>query len=53
MSPTDPAHPPADLAARRLTRAVCGLMPADGEVVGLLALMLLTEARLQPSNPDG
>src|SRR3954447_9036243 len=29
----------------RLTRLVRALMPADGEVAGLLALMLLTEAR--------
>ncbi|GAA1956299.1 RNA polymerase sigma factor [Amycolatopsis minnesotensis] len=31
--------------AIRLTRAVHGLLPGDGEVTGLLALMLLTEAR--------
>jgi RNA polymerase sigma factor (sigma-70 family) len=31
--------------AIRLTRAVRGLLPADGEVAGLLALMLLTESR--------
>jgi RNA polymerase sigma-70 factor (ECF subfamily) len=31
--------------ATRLTRLVRELMPADGEVAGLLALMLLTEAR--------
>ena len=37
----------ADLTAEaiRLTRLVRELMPADGEVAGLLALMLLTEAR--------
>ncbi|MFG1924212.1 RNA polymerase sigma factor [Cryptosporangium sp. NPDC048952] len=37
----------ADLTAEaiRLTRAVREQMPADGEVAGLLALMLLTEAR--------
>jgi RNA polymerase sigma-70 factor, ECF subfamily len=37
----------ADLTteAIRLTRLVRELMPADGEVTGLLALMLLTEAR--------
>jgi RNA polymerase sigma-70 factor (ECF subfamily) len=37
----------SDLTAEaiRLTRLVRELMPADGEVVGLLALMLLTEAR--------
>jgi RNA polymerase sigma-70 factor (ECF subfamily) len=36
-----------DLTAEaiRLTRLVHDLMPADGEVAGLLALMLLTEAR--------
>ena len=31
--------------AIRLTREVHGLMPKDGEVMGLLALMLLTDAR--------
>ena len=31
--------------AIRLTRLIRALMPADGEVAGLLALMLLTEAR--------
>jgi predicted RNA polymerase sigma factor len=37
----------ADLTAEaiRLTRQVHRLLPADGEVAGLLALMLLTEAR--------
>ena len=37
----------SDLTAEaiRLTRLVRELMPADGEVAGLLALMLLTEAR--------
>ena len=37
----------SDLTAEaiRLTRLVHALMPADGEVAGLLALMLLTEAR--------
>lgn len=37
----------ADLSneAIRLTRAVHSLLPKDGEVVGLLALMLLTDAR--------
>lgn len=37
----------ADLTAEaiRLTRLVRDLMPADGEVAGLLALMLLTDAR--------
>jgi len=38
---------PADLTAEaiRLTLRIRALMPGDGEVVGLLALMLLTEAR--------
>jgi RNA polymerase sigma-70 factor (ECF subfamily) len=37
----------SDLTAEaiRLTRLVRALMPADGEVAGLLALMLLTDAR--------
>jgi predicted RNA polymerase sigma factor len=37
----------ADLAAEaiRLTRAVHALLPAEGEVAGLLALLLLTDAR--------
>jgi len=46
----------ADLTAEaiRLTRLVRALLPEDGEVVGLLALMLLTEAR-RPArvSPDG
>jgi RNA polymerase sigma-70 factor (ECF subfamily) len=46
---SDPAVDPvrADLTAEaiRLTRLLHALMPADGEVTGLLALMLLTEAR--------
>ncbi|WP_250038310.1 RNA polymerase sigma factor [Paractinoplanes maris] len=46
---SDPGRPAvrADLTAEaiRLTRLVLALMPADGEVAGLLALMLLTEAR--------
>ncbi|MFD3607695.1 RNA polymerase sigma factor [Streptomyces atroolivaceus] len=46
----------ADLAreAIRLTRAVRGLLPRDGRVTGLLALMLLTEARSPArSGPHG
>ncbi|MEV6608124.1 DUF6596 domain-containing protein [Kutzneria sp. NPDC051319] len=40
--------------AIRLTRAVRRLLPEDGEVAGLLALMLLTEARREArSRPDG
>jgi RNA polymerase sigma-70 factor (ECF subfamily) len=46
---SDPEKEPirSDLTAEaiRLTRLVRELMPADGEVAGLLALMLLTEAR--------
>ncbi|MEU0568931.1 sigma-70 family RNA polymerase sigma factor [Nonomuraea sp. NPDC005983] len=38
--------------AIRLTRAVRPLLPDDGEVAGLLALMLLTEAR-RPARTDG
>ncbi len=46
----------SDLAneAIRLTRAVHHLLPADGEVAGLLALMLLTDARRAArSTPEG
>ena len=40
--------------AIRLTRAVHALLPQDGEVAGLLALMLLTDARRSArSGPDG
>jgi RNA polymerase sigma factor (sigma-70 family) len=40
--------------AIRLTRAVLRLRPDDGEVAGLLALMLLTDARrLTRTRPDG
>jgi RNA polymerase sigma factor (sigma-70 family) len=40
--------------AIRLTRMVHRLLPDDGEVAGLLALMLLTEARRQArTRPDG
>jgi RNA polymerase sigma factor (sigma-70 family) len=40
--------------AVRLTRAVYELLPDDGEVAGLLALMLLTEARRPArTRPDG
>ncbi|MGN9845496.1 RNA polymerase sigma factor [Nonomuraea sp. H19] len=45
-----------DLTAEaiRLTRAVHRLLPGDGEVAGLLALMLLTEARRPArTGPDG
>ncbi len=46
----------ADLAREgiRLARIVHGLLPGDGEVAGLLALMLLTEARRAArTTPDG
>jgi predicted RNA polymerase sigma factor len=40
--------------AIRLTRSVRALLPDDGEVAGLLALMLLTDARRPArSRPDG
>lgn len=40
--------------AIRLTRAVHKLLPEDGEVAGLLALMLLTDARRSArTGPDG
>jgi RNA polymerase sigma factor (sigma-70 family) len=40
--------------AIRLTRAVHNLLPQDGEVAGLLALMLLTDARRAArTGPDG
>jgi RNA polymerase sigma factor (sigma-70 family) len=40
--------------AIRLTRQLHGLLPADGEVAGLLALMLLTDARRPArTRPDG
>jgi len=42
---TEPVRADLTAEAIRLTRLVRALMPADGEVAGLLALMLLTEAR--------
>jgi hypothetical protein len=36
---------------RRLVRMVHRLMPADSAVIGLLALMLLTDARRRPGEP--
>ncbi|MGB3328294.1 MAG: DUF6596 domain-containing protein, partial [Thermomicrobiales bacterium] len=41
----DPVRADLTAEAIRLTHLVHQLLPADGEVVGLLALMLLTEAR--------
>jgi RNA polymerase sigma factor (sigma-70 family) len=51
-----PALQRGDLAAEaiRLTRVVHRLLPDDGEVTGLLALMVLTDARRDArSAPDG
>ncbi|MFD7659056.1 RNA polymerase sigma factor [Actinosynnema sp. NPDC059797] len=42
---TDPVRQDLTAEAIRLTRLVHDLAPEDGEVTGLLALMLLTEAR--------
>ncbi|MFI0482812.1 RNA polymerase sigma factor [Actinomadura sp. 9N215] len=42
---TDPVRPGLTAEAIRLTRLIRALLPDDGEVAGLLALMLLTEAR--------
>jgi RNA polymerase sigma-70 factor (ECF subfamily) len=42
---TDPLRPGLTAEAIRLTRLVRALLPDDGEAAGLLALMLLTEAR--------
>ncbi|WP_433238749.1 RNA polymerase sigma factor [Actinomadura nitritigenes] len=42
---TDPVRHDLTAEAIRLTRLVRALMPDDGEATGLLALMLLTEAR--------
>ena len=44
-SGTDPVRHDLTAEAIRLTRLIRGLLPEDGEVAGLLALMLLTEAR--------
>jgi RNA polymerase sigma-70 factor, ECF subfamily len=42
---TDPVRADLTAEAIRLTRLVTALLPDDGEAAGLLALMLLTEAR--------
>ncbi|MBT2212147.1 RNA polymerase sigma factor [Actinomadura sp. NEAU-AAG7] len=42
---TDPLRPGLTAEAIRLARLIRALMPDDGEAAGLLALMLLTEAR--------
>jgi RNA polymerase sigma factor (sigma-70 family) len=55
-SSSGPSLQRSDLTAEaiRLTRAVHLLLPDDGEVTGLLALMLLTEARRAArTGPDG
>ncbi|GIJ43501.1 RNA polymerase subunit sigma-24 [Virgisporangium aliadipatigenens] len=41
----DPAHARLSLEAIRLARVLCALMPDEPEALGLLALMLLHEAR--------
>ena len=41
----EPVRSDLTLEAIRLTRLLRALLPADGEVIGLLGLMLLTEAR--------
>lgn len=46
----DPIRPDLTADAIRLARLIRELMPEDGEVAGLLALMLLSEARLQRTN---
>ncbi len=47
-------RPELSSEAIRLTRAVHALLPGDAEIKGLLALMLLTDARrLARSGPDG
>jgi RNA polymerase sigma-70 factor (ECF subfamily) len=50
----DPIRPGLTAEAIRLTRLIRTLLPADGEVAGLLALMLLIESR-RPARvaPDG
>ncbi len=55
-SSTGPALQRVDLSneAIRLSRAVHNLLPEDGEAAGLLALMLLTDARRPArTGPDG
>jgi RNA polymerase sigma-70 factor, ECF subfamily len=42
---TDPVRHDLTAEAIRLARLICALLPEDGEAAGLLALMLLTEAR--------
>jgi RNA polymerase sigma factor (sigma-70 family) len=50
----DALRPELTAEAIRLTRSVARSLPGDGEVAGLLALMLLTEARRPArTQPDG
>jgi len=50
----DLVRPELGVEATRLTRMVFRLLPDDGEVAGLLALMLLTDARRPArTGPDG
>ncbi|WP_017932912.1 RNA polymerase sigma factor [Nocardioides sp. Iso805N] len=50
----DPIRADLSVEAIRLARLLRRLLPADGEVAGLLALMLLTEARREARlAPDG
>jgi RNA polymerase sigma-70 factor (ECF subfamily) len=52
--PTSPAEPGLCLEAIRLARILATLMPDEPEVAGLLALLLLTEARrASRTGPDG
>ncbi|EOD70232.1 RNA polymerase sigma factor [Amycolatopsis vancoresmycina] len=51
---TGPVRRDLTAEAIRLTRLIHALLPEDGEVTGLLALMLLTEARRDARvSPDG
>ncbi|MEV4615469.1 DUF6596 domain-containing protein [Kitasatospora sp. NPDC049258] len=51
---TDPVRQDLTAEAIRLTRLIRALLPADGEAAGLLALMLLIEARRTARvSPDG
>jgi RNA polymerase sigma factor (sigma-70 family) len=50
----DPVRPALCLEAQRLGRMLAGLMPEDGEVFGLLALMEIQASRLRArTGPDG
>ncbi|HTR04444.1 MAG TPA: sigma-70 family RNA polymerase sigma factor [Thermoanaerobaculia bacterium] len=49
----DPIRPGLTAEAIRLTRLIRSLLPEDGEVAGLLAMMLLTEARRTARVSDG